>query len=168
MLDKARASIAQSLKTTETKFQFIQGSAEDLSQTTTLQPESVDLITAGTYVSLLKLKSYFIFFNSTVCSLVRLEQSLATNSSCTTSRRYRCLLGNKFLSMNQNPTLIDLLKGLCRISTLKSPHFDSFDLGICTRKQHTHKPWSTFPTTWKNHIRTSPCRCSGTFNNLER
>jgi SAM-dependent methyltransferase len=47
MLDKARASIAQSLKTTETKFQFIQGSAEDLSQTTTLQPESVDLITAG-------------------------------------------------------------------------------------------------------------------------
>jgi ubiquinone/menaquinone biosynthesis C-methylase UbiE len=50
MLDKARASIAQSLKTstTQTKFQFIQGSAEDLTQTT-LQPESVDLITAGTY-----------------------------------------------------------------------------------------------------------------------
>ena len=51
MLDKARASLAQSLKassTTGTKFQFIQGSAEDLSQTT-LQPESVDLITAGTY-----------------------------------------------------------------------------------------------------------------------
>jgi trans-aconitate 3-methyltransferase len=51
MLDNARASIARSLKastTTETKFQFIQGSAEDLSQTTTLQPESVDLITAGT------------------------------------------------------------------------------------------------------------------------
>lgn len=49
MLDKARASISQSLKaiTTETKFQFIQGSAEGLSQTT-LQPESVDLITAGT------------------------------------------------------------------------------------------------------------------------
>jgi trans-aconitate 3-methyltransferase len=43
MLDKARASIAQS----DTKFQFIQGSAEDLSQTTTLQPDSVDLITAG-------------------------------------------------------------------------------------------------------------------------
>jgi len=41
MLDKARASI------TETKFQFIQGSAEDLSQTTTLQAESVDLITAA-------------------------------------------------------------------------------------------------------------------------
>ena len=52
MLDKARASIAQSLKTsaTETKFHFIQGSAEDLSQITTLQPESVDLITAGMYV----------------------------------------------------------------------------------------------------------------------
>ena len=50
MLDNARAYIAQSLKTgtAETKFQFIQGSAEDLSQTTTLQPESVDLITAGT------------------------------------------------------------------------------------------------------------------------
>ena len=52
MLDKARASIAQSLKTstTETKFHFIQGSAEDLSQITTLQPESVDLITAGMYI----------------------------------------------------------------------------------------------------------------------
>lgn len=45
MLDKARASIPRSLKssTTETKFQFIQGSAEDLDQTT----ESVDLITAA-------------------------------------------------------------------------------------------------------------------------
>ena len=48
MLDKARSSIARSLKasTTKTKFQFVQGSAEELSQTT-LQPESVDLITAG-------------------------------------------------------------------------------------------------------------------------
>ena len=45
MLDKARSSTAQSLNTS-TKFQFIQGSAEDLSQTT-LQPESVDLVTAG-------------------------------------------------------------------------------------------------------------------------
>ena len=48
MLDKARASLSQSLRasTAETKFQFIQGSAEELNQTT-LQPESVDLITAG-------------------------------------------------------------------------------------------------------------------------
>ena len=50
MLDKARASLTQSKdsSTTRTKFQFIQGSAEDLSQTT-LQPESVDHIAAGTY-----------------------------------------------------------------------------------------------------------------------
>ena len=48
MLDKARASLSRSLRasTTETKFQYIQGSAEKLSRTT-LQPESVDLITAG-------------------------------------------------------------------------------------------------------------------------
>lgn len=45
MLDNARASITPSLGTT-TRFQFLQGSAEDLSQTI-LQPESVDLITAG-------------------------------------------------------------------------------------------------------------------------
>jgi len=44
MLDKARTSIARS-STTETKFQFIQGSAEDLSL---VQPESsVDLITGA-------------------------------------------------------------------------------------------------------------------------
>ena len=50
MLDKARASLTQSKdsSTTRTKFRFIQGSAEDLSQTT-LQPESVDHIAAGTY-----------------------------------------------------------------------------------------------------------------------
>ena len=51
MLDKARAYLGHSPNasgTTETKFQFIQGSAEDLSKTE-LQPESVDLITAGTY-----------------------------------------------------------------------------------------------------------------------
>ena len=51
MLDKARAFLAQSKAsstTGTTKFQFIQGNAEDLSQTT-LEPESVDLITAGTY-----------------------------------------------------------------------------------------------------------------------
>lgn len=49
MIDKARVSISQSLKKTntpETKFQFLQGSAEDLTQTA-LQEESVDLITAG-------------------------------------------------------------------------------------------------------------------------
>jgi len=45
MLDQARASIAQSC-TTETKLQFIQGSAEELSQTG-LQAESVDLIIAA-------------------------------------------------------------------------------------------------------------------------
>lgn len=45
MLDQARASMAQS-RTTETKFQFMQGSAEELSQTG-LEAESVDLIIAG-------------------------------------------------------------------------------------------------------------------------
>ena len=49
MLDKARAYLSQSLKeSSTTKFQFIQGRAEDLSQTT-LQPESVDLVIAGIY-----------------------------------------------------------------------------------------------------------------------
>jgi len=45
MLDNARTSVTTSPGTT-TRFQFIQGSAEDLSQTI-LQPESVDLITAA-------------------------------------------------------------------------------------------------------------------------
>jgi hypothetical protein len=55
MLDKARASITRSSSllqnstTEKTKFQFIQGSAEDLDQTTSLQPDSVDLVTAGMY-----------------------------------------------------------------------------------------------------------------------
>ena len=59
-------------------------------------------------------------------------------------------------------------QGLCRISTLKLSHFNAFDHGICTRKQYTHEPWSTFPTTWTNHIRTAPHRRSGTFIDLER
>ena len=45
MLDNARSFLTPSPGTT-TRFQFIQGSAENLSQTM-LQPESVDLITAG-------------------------------------------------------------------------------------------------------------------------
>lgn len=47
MLDKARArSLETSTGTSEPKFQFIQGSAEDLSKTT-LEAESVDLVIAG-------------------------------------------------------------------------------------------------------------------------
>ena len=63
---------------------------------------------------------------------------------------------------------LSFFKGLCRISTLKSSYFDTFDHGICTRKQRTYKPWSSFSTAWKNHIRTPPYRCSGTFIDLER
>ena len=111
MLDKARASFAHSLKassTTGTNFKFIQGSAEDLSQTT-LQPESVDLITAGTYESqTFESKSYSKHLSlpksiSPICSLVRLEQSLATSTSYTASRRNCCLLGILPIPSESNP-----------------------------------------------------------------
>jgi len=57
---------------------------------------------------------------------------------------------------------------LCRVSTLESSYFDTFDHGICTRKQPTDKPWSIFPTAWKNHARTAFGGCSGTFIDPER
>ena len=175
MLDKARAYLSQSLKeSSTTKFQFIQGRAEDLSQTT-LQPESVDLVIAGIYdpPGLLNRNHFLKQFSlsksiSASCSLVRLEQSLATSTSYTTSRRNCCLLGIIFTFESNLLKYLSFFKGLYRISTHKSPYFDTFDHGILSRKRCTHKHRSTFPTTWKNHVRTPPCRCSGTFIDLKR
>jgi Methyltransferase domain len=136
MLDEARSS------TSGTKFQFIQGSAEELSQTT-VQPESVDLITAGIPPFFKKNEEeLFIFFilfkRSLLIGLIGVKsghkhighyvmEALLLSGYILFSSFFDVSQKNK--KKNNNFRL-----GLRRISTHKSSHFDTSDHGIRTRQ----------------------------------